>query len=166
MPNLSKSSITFEGPFFKGKPDEQVRKNLTDAVHQLTEEGQRLVQEGVKPQHPTGYTRSHVEGKYYNQGRPLGSLYGKVRMEPGLSRPPDSTGGRRPYIVASVLESGRSGGTRGISVSMSSRGTRVRETRKQGAKRQAALWMFRNATRILQQRADQIRADVMTKGID
>jgi hypothetical protein len=87
-------------------------------------------------------------------------------MEPGIVRLPDSTGGRRPYIIAAVLESGRSGATRGISVSMSSRGTRVRETRKQGAKRQAALWMFRNAARVLQQRADQIRADVMTKGID
>jgi hypothetical protein len=166
MPNLSKSSIQFEGPFFEGKPDEKIRKNLTAEVQRLTAEGQRLVQEGVKPQHPTGYTRSHVEGKYYNQGRPLGSLYGKVRMEPGLSRPPDSTGGRRPYIVAAVLESGRSGGTQGIRVSMSSRGTRARSTWKQGAKRQAALWMFRNAARVLQQHADAIRADLLTKGID
>jgi hypothetical protein len=164
MPELP--SIHFSGPFFEGKPDEKMRKNVTDAVHRLTEEGKALVQEGVKPQHPTGYTRSHVEGKYYNAGRPLGSLYGKVRMEPGLTRLPDSTGGRRPYIIAAVLESGRSGGTRGISVTMSSRGTRARSTWKQGAKRQAALWMFRNAARVLQQHADAIRADLLTKGID
>jgi hypothetical protein len=164
MPELP--SIRFSGPFFEGKPDEKMRKNITDGVHRLTEEGKALVQAGVKPMHPTGYTRSHVEGKWYNEGRPLGSLYGKVRMEPGLTRTPDSTGGRRPYIIAAVLESGRSGGTRGIRVSMSSRGTRARSTWKQGAKRQAALWMFRDAARVLQQHADAIRADLLTRGID
>jgi hypothetical protein len=166
MIRLSGSNISFDGPFFTGSPAEKVRRNLTAEVKKLTDEGQRLVQEGIRPQHPTGYTRAHVEGKWYNEGRPLGSLYGKVRMEPKLERLPDSTGGRRPYIIASVLESGRYGGTQGIRVSMTSRGTRSRSTWRQGAKRQAGLWMFRNAARILQQRADQIRGEMMTKGID
>ena len=158
-------SAKYEGPFFDGDPAKKMRKNLTHQVRLLTEDGQRLVREGVKPLHPTGYTRAHVEGHWYNAGRPLGSLYGKVRMEPKLSRPPDSSGGRRPYIVAAVLESGRRGGIHGISVSMTSRGTRSRQTFRQGARKQAALWMFRDASRALQLKADQIRAELLTKGL-
>jgi len=158
-------SAVYIGPFFDGDPAKKMRMNVTNQVRLLTEEGKRLVQEGVKPLHPTGYTRAHIEGHWYNEGRPLGSLYGKIRMEPKLSRPPDSTGGRRPYMIASVLESGRRGGIYGISVSMTSRGTRSRQTFTPGARKQAALWMFRDASRTLQLKADRIRAELLTKGL-
>ena len=62
-----------------------------------------------------GFTRDNIEGFTYKRtqlvtGRSVQSLYGKVRLKPGLTRPvsagtADKWGpGRRPYVTMSVIE--------------------------------------------------------------
>jgi hypothetical protein len=131
-------------------------------VESLAVQGQRLVRSYLAAgiQEWTGETAAGVEGFSYAFGAyAAGSLWGKVRMAPGLSRGGDE---RRPYIIAHVLEGGGYGGTRDTGHKTKARGGKWTRGKTQHRK---AIHEFRNATKVLKLRAAEVRAD-LTKDLN
>lgn len=113
MIDLKGSEITIEGPFFEPGAKARFRENLYDAVEEVTKRGAAWAREGVRPRNPTGFTGGMIEPYVQRRtliggGGSVGTLYGKVRMRPGLTRGGSATypATRVPYIVAAVLETG------------------------------------------------------------
>lgn len=160
-------ALVFEGPLFAADVPQSIRRRMADAVEELAEAGAAEVRSvlAAEIRRPTGFTAAGVEGFAYKHGfYATGSLYGKVRMRPGLRR-----GGSRshpaervPYIVARVLEGGHYGGQRGTRVDVG-RGFRARRRSswtagsRQGRR---AIHQFARAARVLRRRAALLRADL------
>ena len=117
-------ALKAEGNFFTKDVTKTISDNTKDAVEWLAKRGPGIVSRYAAPRSDTGFTAdvSHWEGFASKRSRiitgaPVASLYGKVRMRQGLSRPvsPGTSSKygpeRRPYITNAVLESG-SGGDR------------------------------------------------------
>lgn len=110
------------GNFFTKDVSKTIAENTKDAVEWVAKKGPNIVSGYAAPRRDSGFTAdfSHWEGFAYKRtriitGAPVASLFGKVRMRPGLSRPvsagtsPKYGPERRPYIVNAVLESGAGG---------------------------------------------------------
>ena len=146
--------VEAQGLLFRNDVSKSIRHQMGGAVSDLSLEGRQLVSAFLEAgiEHWTGQTASGVEAVSYARGMyASGSLWGKVRMAPGLSREGSST---RPYIINHVLEAGGYGGGR----AMNSRG---RMKWKRGTRHQRkALHQWRNTTRELKARAGAIRVDL------
>lgn len=113
MIDLKGTDVKVEGPLFGSEAFKTLRRNLYEAVEEVTEKGADYARS--MPQ-PSSQTRAGIEAHVYRRqrlavlgGGTVGSLYGKVRMKPGLSRSPGSQrypAARRPYIIAAVHETG------------------------------------------------------------
>jgi len=150
--------VKVEGLLFKNDVAKSIRHRMGGAVSGLATDGRALVsaylEAGIRDW--TGQTASGIEAVSYAKGMyASGSLWGKVRMAPGLSRDGNA---QRPYIVNHVLEGGGYGGTR------RSVGKRTKWTRGRLHQRKA-LHQWRNTTRELKARAESIRVD-LTKDLD
>ena len=102
-----------EGNFFRKDVSKTVMGNVLDMVEWLVDEGESRLQPLIP--RDTGFTRGNIEGMTYKRaqlvtGRPVQSLYGKVRLRPGLSRPVSAGTAakwgpeRRPYVTMNVIE--------------------------------------------------------------
>lgn len=165
----SGGGIDINGPLFTKDVGDTIRHNLENAVDALAKDGMRMVQENMaRGIHGGAWLRAGVEGDAMHRhdlmsGSEVGSLYGRVRMKPGLDHAPGSTAypsSRVPYIVNRVLESGHYGGTR---VSRSVKKTGWKYGRTQRARKAVHQW--RDAYRTMKEKAAAIRADLV-KGLD
>jgi hypothetical protein len=144
------STIDVEGPFFTKDVTQTIRHNIEEAVDELSKEGARIVRHNLRAGIHTwsGDTAAGVEGGALKRtqlftGAEVGSLYGRVRMEPGMQpRGSGANAARVPYIINAVLESGAYRGhpRRGI-------------------------WQFKNAAKTMRRLARAIRKD-LTQGLD
>lgn len=162
MISLAESRCEVTGRLFSADVTASIRHRIGVEVEGLAVEGQRVVRSylaaGIKDW--TGETARIVEAHSYATGmHAAGSLFAKVRMEPGQARDGDA---ERPYIIAHVLESGGYGGQK-----LQSGDGKRRKTKWQRGTRQQrrAIHEFRNAYRTLKARAAAIRAD-LTRGLD
>ena len=151
--------VKVEGLLFKNDVAKSIRHRMGGAVSGLATDGRALVsaylEAGIRDW--TGQTASGIEAVSYARGMyASGSLWGKVRMAPGLSRDGNA---QRPYIVNHVLEAGGYGGGR----AMNARG-KVKWSRGHRHQRKA-LHQWRNTARELRARAERIRVD-LTKDLD
>jgi hypothetical protein len=115
MPITIKAEITSmraSGDFFTKDVSKTITENAKDAVEWLAKQGPGLVARNL-PTTGSGFTARGIEGFAYKRtriitGAPVASLYGKVRMKPGLSRGGSAgwPAARVPYVVNRVLESG------------------------------------------------------------
>ena len=150
MIDFKASAIDVSGPFFTKDVTKTIRHNLEDAVDELSKEGALIVRHNLRSGIHTwsGDTAAGVEGGALKRtqmftGAEVGSIYGRVRMEPGMQpRGSGANAARVPYIIASVLESGKYGGhpRRGI-------------------------WQFKKAATTMRRLARAIRKD-LTQGLD
>jgi hypothetical protein len=117
MIDFTGSAINVEGPFFTKDVTESIRHNLEDAVDELSKEGARIVRQNLRAGIHTwsGDTAAGVEGGALKRtqlltGAEVGSIFGRVRMEPGMA--PRGAGSARwpaarvPYIISAVLDGG------------------------------------------------------------
>lgn len=158
------SDIEISGGMFDINVGETLERNSARIVRELTEEGARLVREGIKPQKGTGFTRELIEAHQNREG----SMFGRVRAKPKQEREPGSLrypASRRPYITLAVLESGRMGGHREYRVRLRANRGYVRKSWVRGAKTRKPMYAFRSAVKILRRKADTIRADLIAKGL-
>lgn len=108
-------SMQASGNFFTKDVSKTITENAKDAVEWLAQKGPGEVARNL-PTTGTGFTARGVEGFAYNarhrSGAPVTSVYGKVRMKPGLSRGGSARwpAARVPYVVNRVLESGNYAG--------------------------------------------------------
>lgn len=130
-----------------------LRGRLYEFIEGQTEEAAEAVRSFVTPRHARGrrgyrpadpgpgFTKANIEGHYYDDTRPEGSLYGKVRLRQDLQRDPGSgayPADRRAYIAAAVLNSGRYGGQKVTKVRVTSSGARKRQYWEKGKRRGAS----------------------------
>ena len=114
-----------QGNFFTKDVTKTVAANAKDAVEWVAVRGPGIVTRYAAPRADTGFTANpaHWEGFAYKRtrivtGAPVASLFGKVRMRRGLTRPvsagtsPAYGPERRPYIVNASLNSGAGRGQR------------------------------------------------------
>lgn len=114
-------ALKAQGNFFTKDVSKTIAENTKDAVEWVAKQGPRLVaRELADLRNPTGFTAGNVEGFAYKRtrivtGAPVASLYGKVRLKPGLNRggSPGWPSDRVPYVINSVLETGRWRGEKG-----------------------------------------------------
>jgi hypothetical protein len=158
------ASCEVEGLLFRNDVAGSIRHRIGAEVEGLAVEGQRLVRSYLAAgiQDWTGETAEGVEGFSYARGMyASGSLWGKVRMAPNLTRGGDK---ERPYIIARVLESGGYGGHKGETYRTRSGRRRTRWV-KGHAHNRKAIHEFRQAYRILKLRAAEVRED-LTRDLD
>jgi len=102
-----------EGNFFRKDVSKTVMGNVLDMVEWLSEEGGKQLRAVVPVD--AGFTRDNIEGMTYRRtqmvtGRDVQSLFGKVRLRKGLTRPVSAgtaaewKSARRPYVTMSVIE--------------------------------------------------------------
>jgi len=179
MLSFQGSKVTTEGPFFTKDVTKTIIGNAMDALEDLALLGERYVQQNLRIgiENPTGFTEGAVEGFTYKRqrigsGMTVQSIYGKVRMKPGLSRHPGSSrypASRRPYIINSVLEGGGYGGSRSRpSITISRKGKlRKRSSAWVSGTRQQrhAVHQWRDAYKALNREARIISKD-LTAGLE
>lgn len=157
--------IVLSGGLFDVNVRETLGENSSRIVREMAEHGASLVRSGIKPRRPTGFTKGLIE---VHQTR-AGSLYARIRAKPGEERSPGSAtypSTKRPYIVLAVLESGRRGGHTAYKVRVTSSGARSRKTWVRGSKVQQPLYFFKNAAKALKREAENVRADLLVKGLE
>ncbi len=173
MIELRGGSVEFDGPFFRRDVTQTIRQNAERAVDELSQQGAELVRQNLRSgiRRPTGFTAGAIEGGSMTRtrivtGARVGSIFGKVRMKPGMSRGGSAAApaDRVPYIIERVLESGHYGGQRGSIIGPTGKRRKTNWYAGRTQKKRRAIHQFRDAYRVLKVRAAAIRAD-LTRGL-